>query len=45
MGKKANAEVSFTRASLVHWIQFASSTAQDGEDWKGLKPEEIGLCF
>ena len=42
MGKKANAEVFFTRASLVHWIQFASSKARDGEDWNLKK---LGFVF
>ena len=38
--KKTNTKVSFTRTSLVHGIPLLLSTAQNGEDGKGLKPKK-----
>ena len=40
MGMKRSAPVSFTRTLLVHRVQFLSSSAQNGEDGKGLKLRE-----
>ena len=34
---KPNAQVSFARTLLEHWIQFLSFIAQDDKDWKALK--------
>ena len=30
---------------LVYWILFLSSTARDGQDWKGLKLKKTGQLF
>lgn len=42
---KTNAKISFTITFWVHWIQFLSSTAQNGIDGNELNLEKLGQYF